>query len=260
MLKMNLHRITISKVSLILALGVISLFPLAASANHSCEVSPFSKRIKQSESVLYEVLLHPSSPTSSFAIKMGNLPISVESGFVSVPTSTSNGKTPERVSVVLKSKANAQIGSFSLVVLYHEDVGAGVQESVCQLNIIIEESVGQKLVTTPSPSPDSLVSIPTNLVSRIEVLAKGRKGPITFLATTPKNLSKSLSRGSRGEAVKTLQNILKSIGLFPSQVESTGYFGPITETAVKAFQAREGIEQVGIVGPLTRSALDKITK
>jgi peptidoglycan hydrolase-like protein with peptidoglycan-binding domain len=38
----------------------------------------------------------------------------------------------------------------------------------------------------------------------------------------------------------------------------TGYFGWITEEAVKKFQARYGIPSTGYVGSLTRAKLEKM--
>lgn len=55
--------------------------------------------------------------------------------------------------------------------------------------------------------------------------------------------------------VVSLQDCLKSEGLFPTNVVSSGVFGPITTTAVKAFQAKYNIQQVGTVGPITKAKL-----
>ena len=57
---------------------------------------------------------------------------------------------------------------------------------------------------------------------------------------------RSLSQGSTGEDVRGLQAYLG--------VLQTGYFGPLTASAVMKFQAEEGLSPVGIVGPLTRAA------
>ena len=59
--------------------------------------------------------------------------------------------------------------------------------------------------------------------------------------------------GSRGNEVKAVQQALKDRGLFNSDV--TGYYGPITEAAVKRFQKQQGISQTGIAGPATLKAL-----
>ena len=61
--------------------------------------------------------------------------------------------------------------------------------------------------------------------------------------------------GSQGPEVVTLQRELNR-QLFPSpNLAVDGKFGPLTQKAVKAFQAREGLTPDGIVGPLTRAAL-----
>jgi len=58
------------------------------------------------------------------------------------------------------------------------------------------------------------------------------------------------------EEVKILQKILKLIGCFPLQVNETGNYFNITVNAVKCYQARNGISQVGRFGPKTRVALN----
>lgn len=68
--------------------------------------------------------------------------------------------------------------------------------------------------------------------------------------------SRTLLVGMSGDDVKQLQLKLKALGFFPADTDATGLFGPITEAAVKAFQASHGIPQLGIVGPLTRAALN----
>ena len=67
--------------------------------------------------------------------------------------------------------------------------------------------------------------------------------------------ARNLAMGSRGDDVTALQNRLTSEGVYSGPV--TGYFGSLTSQAVKAFQAKYGISQVGKVGPLTREALNK---
>lgn len=62
--------------------------------------------------------------------------------------------------------------------------------------------------------------------------------------------------------VKLLQDVLKYEGLFPSNVESTGYYGNVTVKAVEAYQlkydiAGPGTDGFGRVGPKTRAHLNK---
>jgi len=69
--------------------------------------------------------------------------------------------------------------------------------------------------------------------------------------------SKYLQIGSQSTEVTQLQQKLRELGYF-TYPENTGYFGHITQTAVKAFQKANNIEQVGVVGPQTRRALNAI--
>lgn len=56
----------------------------------------------------------------------------------------------------------------------------------------------------------------------------------------------------RGALVAEIQTALTAKGF---AVEANGFFGSATETAVRDFQAAEGLEQDGVVGPLTAETL-----
>lgn len=64
----------------------------------------------------------------------------------------------------------------------------------------------------------------------------------------------SLSRGSTGSEVETVQMQLNKFG-YGLRVD--GYFGPTTQNAVIDFQKRFGLQQDGIVGNETETALVK---
>jgi peptidoglycan hydrolase-like protein with peptidoglycan-binding domain len=55
--------------------------------------------------------------------------------------------------------------------------------------------------------------------------------------------------------VTELQDRLKAEGVYSGPI--TGYFGSLTGAAVKAFQAKYGIQQLGIVGPMTLAKLNQ---
>lgn len=59
------------------------------------------------------------------------------------------------------------------------------------------------------------------------------------------------------ETVVSLQNCLKFDGVFPTNVESTGIYGPITASSVSKFQVKYGLHPTGTgtVGPLTKAKL-----
>ena len=83
-----------------------------------------------------------------------------------------------------------------------------------------------------------------------------RANIITPVSVSTYTFTQNLAEGSSGEAVRQLQIKLKSLGFFTAT--ATGYFGPITKTAVIKFQSSNNISPIGIVGPLTRAALNAI--
>ena len=62
-----------------------------------------------------------------------------------------------------------------------------------------------------------------------------------------------LRRGSRGDAVRDLQEALRRQRFDPGA--SDAIFGPLTDAAVRRFQTDRGLVVDGIVGPLTWAAL-----
>lgn len=70
------------------------------------------------------------------------------------------------------------------------------------------------------------------------------------------NFTTDLRVGSRGADVTELQKVLIAEGFLAAD-SATGYFGALTKAAVIKYQAAHGISpQSGIVGPLTRAALN----
>ena len=58
-----------------------------------------------------------------------------------------------------------------------------------------------------------------------------------------------LKKGMNGEAVKQMQSQLKRLGYL--QAEPDGNFGSMTETAVKDFQKKNGLQADGVAGSQT---------
>ncbi|MDQ3014479.1 MAG: peptidoglycan-binding protein [bacterium] len=56
--------------------------------------------------------------------------------------------------------------------------------------------------------------------------------------------------------VSALQNVLTKEGVYSCEI--TGYYGPCTQSGVKALQKKYGIRQTGVVGPLTRAKLNSL--
>src|SRR5258708_2977255 len=69
----------------------------------------------------------------------------------------------------------------------------------------------------------------------------------------------TLEKHSAGNDVKLLQQFLKIYGVYPEGL-ITGYFGSLTERAVKKFQEKELIDSVGVAGPKTRARIVEISQ
>lgn len=65
-----------------------------------------------------------------------------------------------------------------------------------------------------------------------------------------------LARGASGPAVRELQALLNTCGFYGKTVD--GKFGPLTEAAVREFQARHGLKVDGWAGPKTMAVLERV--
>lgn len=83
---------------------------------------------------------------------------------------------------------------------------------------------------------------------------------------TVANFSQNLLPGSRGNAVSNLQRALKADSSIYPEGLVTGYFGPLTENAIRRFQAKHNIVSsgdanttgYGAVGPRTNAKLNNV--
>lgn len=101
--------------------------------------------------------------------------------------------------------------------------------------------------TTSSSSSSSDNSQQNNLSPT--VLSESNQTPSTLF-----HFSKKLSYGSKGNEVSELQKRLMSENVYAGPV--TGYFGLMTIKAVKKYQAKNNLPQVGVVGFMTISSLN----
>lgn len=103
---------------------------------------------------------------------------------------------------------------------------------------------------TPSPTPTPTPTKPTyNFTKQLKFI------PWDTSKNQPADM---VAHNAQKPDVTALQDCLKYLGLFPSNIQSTGYFGAITKDAVLAFQKRYNIDMVGEVGPITRAKLNEL--
>ncbi|MDQ5889511.1 MAG: hypothetical protein QG609_4 [Patescibacteria group bacterium] len=123
---------------------------------------------------------------------------------------------------------------------------------------------------TPSASAQATVSANVTLEAQIAELLKqveALQAQIKTLENTNTNLESELSQlrleaglrvGSSGEDVRLLQKLLATDPTVYPEGLVTGLFGPLTENAVKRFQAKFKLDQIGTVGPQTLARINEI--
>lgn len=99
------------------------------------------------------------------------------------------------------------------------------------------------------------------LQEQITSLQNSSSGSTNAPDTTLQNIvlfSVYLEKGVSGQEVKNLQQVLSGFSdIYPEKIIS-GYFGLLTEKAVKRFQQKYGIDALGVVGPRTRAKLNEL--
>lgn len=121
-------------------------------------------------------------------------------------------------------------------------------------------------ISTTSPAQDTQTII-KHLQEQIKVLETQIVQLKTQLELTNQQvtaiqielkINRSLQRGITGDDVKGLQIFLSQFPSIYPEGLVTGYFGALTESAVKKWQAQQGIESIGIVGPKTTARINEI--
>lgn len=105
---------------------------------------------------------------------------------------------------------------------------------------------------------ESLLAQIESLKAQIAELQQSRSQLQTANRELRLNLLRFLQEGATGDDVTRLQEYLAlDSDIYPEGL-ITGYFGPLTASAVRKFQREHGIDQVGVVGPITRGKLHKL--
>lgn len=134
---------------------------------------------------------------------------------------------------------------------------------ICHTGLVIEVK-GGKVTTIEGNSQDQVRRLNYS-VSNSRIAGYGIPNWKLVANTKPSATETTrpmLRYGSSGKAVEDLQSALVTLGYKlgaygPNKNGVDGDFGSMTDKAVKAFQKSRGLEQDGIVGPLTWTALDR---
>lgn len=119
----------------------------------------------------------------------------------------------------------------------------------------IKSSPTPKLTPYPTPKSTPKPSITTD---KTQFENPSPTTEPTKQYNPPYNLQTELTLNSKGEEVKILQSALATDKeIYPEGVIS-GFFGMITDKAVKRFQNRHGLEQTGVVNSQTLSKFNEV--
>ena len=130
-------------------------------------------------------------------------------------------------------------------------------------NVSVSPS-GSAAVNTNTGAENLMISSQQQLSQLLEQISKLQaelsrlQGEVKKVGEQIEKLTKSLKLGAEGKEVETLQKFLKQDSEIYPEGKVTGYYGPLTEKAVKKFQQKNGIESVGIVGPITMAKINGI--
>jgi peptidoglycan hydrolase-like protein with peptidoglycan-binding domain len=103
-------------------------------------------------------------------------------------------------------------------------------------------------------SPRALAIAPLGLILTLFLASPS----LAEAACSPTDCPSTLTEvSSIDRDIVVLQDHLKALGYFPSDVRSTGYYGEITRNSVEQFQKAFGLPVDGIVNPATHAAIDR---
>ena len=129
----------------------------------------------------------------------------------------------------------------------HSEVVLACQERLKELGY---------LTTTPDGAfgQDTIVAV-KQFQARNDLVVDGYLGPSTrMLLESGDARPNGMMLGEEGDAITRVQELLSKYG-YLSSANVTGYYGEITENAVRSFQSRNGLTADGLVGVQTMAKL-----
>ena len=157
--------------------------------------------------------------------------------------------------------ADGKVGSKTLEMLYGEDVVSNAFRLGDENRVILDCQTALKKLGFITFKPDGVMGRAT--VSAIKAFQQangltrdGALGPVTRdMILSGKAQEMVLQLGDYGTDVKNMQTRLAKLN-YLSGANATGYFGEITEDAVRAFQKRAGLTADGKVGGVTLTMMN----
>lgn len=155
---------------------------------------------------------------------------------------------------------DGKVGRQTINLLYSEDIkpnflSYGEKSDVvlaCQQRL---KDLGYMTTTPDGAYGDDTAAAVRQFQSRNDLVVDGYLGPSTRIALNSSEAqANGLMLGEQGETVTRIQQLLNKYGYLAS-ANITGYYGEVTEKAVKSFQSSNGLSVDGSVGTQTMNKL-----
>lgn len=155
---------------------------------------------------------------------------------------------------------DGKVGRKTMNLLYSDEVKANMLSYGENSEVVLAAQKRLKLLGYMTSEPDGAYGNDTIIAvkqfqSRNDQVVDGYLGPSTRIALNSDTaVPNGLSLGDSGESIQRVQNLLSKLGYLNS-ANITGYFGEVTENAVKLFQRTNSLSADGTVGAMTMAKL-----
>lgn len=155
---------------------------------------------------------------------------------------------------------DGKVGRKTMNLIYSEEVKPNMLSYGEKSDVVLAAQQRLKLLGYMTSEPDGAYGNDTIIAvkqfqSRNDQVVDGYLGPSTRIALNSSDaVPNGLSLGDSGETVQKVQTMLSKLGYINS-ANTTGYYGDVTENAVKLFQRTNGLSADGSVGALTMAKL-----
>ena len=155
---------------------------------------------------------------------------------------------------------DGKVGRKTMNLLYSDEVKPNLLSYGEKSDVVLEAQKRLKLLGYMTTEPDGTYGNDTIMAvkqfqSRNDQVVDGFLGPDTRIALNSDSaVPNGISLGDSGESVQRVQSLLSGLGYLNSG-NATGYYGEITEDAVKSFQRTNGLSADGTVGAMTMAKL-----
>lgn len=156
---------------------------------------------------------------------------------------------PEVLTVSISNSAITLTGGPKTGTVLVSICSAAVSGDCVNLNVLVIEP---PKAASPNPAPAAAPAAPASTTTPP---ASAITLPAVAGATASYKFTRQIVSGSKGADVTELQKRLTAEKVYSGPI--TGLFGAQTLAAVKLYQKKHGLSQVGVLGPATRALLNK---